>query len=215
MADIPQLLHRDADLWILHKPSGWVVHPTNDPEIPDLIGWAREELGAPSDLAPVHRIDRDTSGLVLYSADAATRGELGRHFAQAQVEKRYLALVYGSVQEKGEVRKALKDARRGKALEALTRYEPVEDFGTSSLLSVRPTHGRKHQIRRHLQGIGHGIVGDRRYKPTLFLRIPGFPGRLWLHAAELTLPDERSFASPLPPELEEHLELLRRLRAEG
>ena len=215
MEDAPELLARDGALWVLHKPAGWVVHPTNDPAIPDLIGWAREVLDAPADLAPVHRIDRDTSGLVLYSADAALRGALGRHFAESEVEKGYLALVYGSIAGGGEIREPLKDARRGRALEAVSRYEPVDDFGTSTLLRVRPEHGRKHQIRRHLQGIGHGIVGDRRYKSPLFLRIPGFPGRLWLHAAELTLPDGRRFAAPLPPELEGHLALLRRLRDEG
>jgi 23S rRNA pseudouridine955/2504/2580 synthase len=93
-------------------------------------------------------------------------------------------------------------------VDAVTRYRLEAWLGPFSLLTVRPETGRKHQIRRHLQTIGHAVVGDDRYPPRRFRKVPGFPGRLWLHANELTLPDGRRFRAPLAAELDDHLRLL-------
>ncbi len=92
----------------------------------------------------------------------------------------------------------------------MTRYALAEALGAFSLLRVRPETGRKHQIRRHLHGIGLPLVGDTRYRGR-FRPVPGFPGRLFLHAWRLSLPDGRSFESPLPPELEACILELRRI----
>ena len=99
--------------------------------------------------------------------------------------------------------------RRGRPLPAVTRYRHREALGGFSLVEARPETGRKHQIRRHLHGIGHPIVGDERYRPRRFKAVPGYPGRLWLHAAALELPDGHTIVAPLPPALMDHLDRLR------
>jgi 23S rRNA-/tRNA-specific pseudouridylate synthase len=205
----PRLITREGDLWVLDKPSGFAVHAVAGDTAPDLMAWARASVGAPAGLAPIHRLDLDASGLVLCAADSALRGELGRWFADGEVHKQYRALAWGRVHKKGTIRRPLKDPRRRRFLSAVTRYQCLEWLGGFSYLALTPESGRRHQLRRHLQGIGHSLVGDRRYRPKRFRAVPGFPGRLWLHAVELVLPDGRSYEAPLPAELERHLEVLR------
>lgn len=206
-ADVPRLIARDGPLVVLHKPAGFAVHPTASPDIPDLMTWAHNtpELAG---LAPAHRLDRETSGIVLASTDRATRAALGEWFAAGEIAKRYLVLVHGRIRRKGVIRRPLPDARRGRPLEAVTRYRLVRWIGLTSLVVARPATGRKHQIRRHLQAIGHAVVGDTRYPARPFRPVPGFPGRLWMHAESLALPDGRVFEDPLAPELARHLQLL-------
>ncbi|MCB9640002.1 MAG: RluA family pseudouridine synthase [Myxococcales bacterium] len=206
----PVCLLQEGDLWVFSKPSGMCTHPAHGEEGEDLLAWARRACGAPASLAPVHRLDRETSGLVMCSADPEQRGSMSLWFRDGEVNKTYLALVYGETRTKGTINRALADARRGKPLEAVTRYKRLEVLlERASLLRVTPETGRKHQIRRHLQGIGHSIVGDTRYPPPRWRALPGFPGRLWLHALEMNLPDGRTLEAPLSEELVAHLRLLR------
>ncbi|MCO4770368.1 MAG: RluA family pseudouridine synthase [Deltaproteobacteria bacterium] len=208
------LLTKKGDLWVLNKPSGMLTHPAvhdaraaRNP-LPDLMTWAKEELEAPDSLAPCHRLDLATSGVLLASPDPEVRGAIGKMFAAGEVTKKYKALVVGRTNRKGTIRRKLQDGRRGRPLDAVTRYRLDSWLGPFSLITARPETGRKHQIRRHLQSIGHAVVGDDRYPPKRFRKVPGFPGRLWLHANELTLPDGQRFRAPLPDELADHLELL-------
>lgn len=200
--DAPELLAVDDGVWVFAKPVGWVAHATRDDEPFDLREWAVRQHGAPPAVAPAHRLDRDTSGVVLY-AEGARLGELGRAFADRSVTKRYLALVYGRAHRKGIVRRPLDGAA------AVTRYRTLEWIGPFSLLEVRPETGRKHQIRRHLQSVGHAVVGDPRWRPPRPRRVPAHPGRMWLHAASIALPDGRRWEAPLPAALAAHLDALR------
>jgi 23S rRNA-/tRNA-specific pseudouridylate synthase len=203
----PRLISRSDDIWVLEKPAGLAVHAAAGGVL-DLLSWARRELSAPQELAAVSRLDRETSGLVLCAVGDA-RGRAGRWLADGQVEKRYLALVHGRTHRKGVIRRALPDPRRRRPLEAVTRYRRLSWLGSLTYLEVRPETGRRHQIRRHLQGIGHPVVGDARHGPRRPPRlVPGFPGRLWLHCFRLSLPDGQELEAPLPGELREHLELL-------
>jgi len=205
----PFLLDPIGDLLPVYKPSGVRIHPADDDGVPDLIGWLSAQPGVPAGTVPVHRLDAPTSGIVLCSADPNVRREASGWFADGRVQKRYLALVFGRARKKGIIRRKLQDARRQRPLEAVTRYRLAEALGNNSLLVVTPETGRKHQIRRHLHGIGHSIIGDERYRSRRFKSVPAFPGRLWLHAERLILPDGTLIEAPLPEALENHLDVLR------
>lgn len=204
----PVVLAQEGSLWVVSKPAGYAVHPTHDPSIRDLVSWAKQVHGADG-LAPAHRLDRDTSGVVLLSTSSKERGRLGKLFERGEVRKVYLAVVVEAMEGEGVICEPLADARRGRPLEAVTRYRTLETLPDCTLLEVTPETGRKHQIRRHLQGLGHAVVGDTRYRHRRFVRIHAFPGRLWLHALRLTLLDGTTWEAPLAPELVEHLDRLR------
>lgn len=205
MVEEPQVIAQQGALWAIHKPSGWAVHAARGLDAPDLISWARAR---DPEVAPVHRLDRDTSGVVLLSPDAGLRARLGHAFAEGLVHKTYRALVAGVAPKGGTIRRPLMDRRRGRKLEAETRFRRIEVYGGFTYLELEPHTGRRHQLRRHLRGLGHPIVGDRRYGPRRPRPVPGFPGRLWLHALRLVLPDGTSFEAPLPAVLQSHLDLL-------
>lgn len=192
---------------MIDKPSGWKTHPGSGPG-PTITDWLTT-LDAPglAGLVPVHRLDKGTSGLLLCAADPDMRRQASTALAEGAIQKVYVALVHGKTRSKGVIRHPL--VERGTPHPAMTRWRRLEVLGKLSLLSVKPSEGRKHQIRRHLHGIGHPIVGDDRYRSKRFIPVAGFPGRLWLHARALTWQGE-SIASPLPPELEVHLQTLRR-----
>ncbi|MFT5429811.1 MAG: tRNA pseudouridine65 synthase [Myxococcota bacterium] len=203
----PTTIVRDGSLWVFNKPAGMPVHAAQGLDDIDLITWARAQ-GA--NVSPAHRLDRHTSGVVICSESQSERAKFGRWFADGAIHKEYQALVYGRAPAGGTIDRALNDGRRGRPLDAVTDYECLGSFARFTWLQVTPRTGRKHQIRRHLRGIGHAVVGDDRYGPGRRYPVPGFPGRMWLHAHKLMLPDDRIFEAPLPPELQTHLELLQR-----
>lgn len=203
----PHVLAREGALWVIAKPAGFATHAAGEPDVPDVVTWVIEKAGAPPEIAPVHRLDRDTSGVLLLAADPTLRARLGSRFEQGEVQKTYRALVHGRTHGKGIIRRPLQDRRRGRPVAALTRWRRIAIYGRVSLLEVRPETGRAHQIRRHLQGIGHAVVGDERYPPRRFTPVTGFPGRLWLHATAIEI-EGRRFEVELPPELSAHLALL-------
>ncbi len=205
----PSVLATTPDLVALDKPTGWVAHAAMKEETHDLRAWCAAQPGLPRGLEPLHRLDRDTSGVVLYAADPAVRAQVGRWFMEGKVEKQYLVLVQGHAHKKGVIRAPLVPDDGGAPQDALTRYRLEEALGAFSLLRVSPETGRKHQIRRHLRGIGLAVVGDDRYPAARRLRVPAFPGRLFLHAARIALPDGRVFESPLPPDLAACVDALR------
>lgn len=205
----PTILASDGDLVAVDKPVGWVVHAAMERETHDLRAWLAAQPDLPEGLEPLHRLDRETSGVVLFAASARTRADIGEAFMQGKVHKTYLVLVQGHAHQKGVVRTPLSQDHPGPAQPAVTRYRLVEALGAFSLLRVTPETGRKHQIRRHLQGIGLAVVGDDRYPPARSLRVPSFPGRLCLHAAKLALPDGRAFEAPLPTDSARCIDALR------
>lgn len=203
----PSVLGRHDGLVALDKPAGWVTHAARPEERHDLRAWAHAHVDRR--LEPVHRLDRETSGVVLFAADPAVRARLGEAFQRGEVHKSYLALVIGHAHRKGVIRHPLHPDHPGPPEPAVTRYALREALGGFSLLEVRPETGRKHQIRRHLQQIGLPLVGDARYPGRRRVRVPAFPGRLWLHALRVEVPGGAAFESPLPGELERTLAALR------
>ncbi len=141
----------------------------------------------------VHRLDWETSGLMLLAQHKAAHREMSRQFQERQVEKSYIAMVAGvPLQERGEIDLPLRcdwpnrprqmvDPQQGKP--SLTRWERLTDDGDSSRLRLTPVTGRSHQLRVHLRAIGHPILGDQLYAGT---KAQSMADRLLLHATSLT-----------------------------
>jgi tRNA pseudouridine65 synthase len=174
------LLHRDDYLVAVHKPSGLLVHRSKlaQGESVFLLQRLRDQLG--QRVYPVHRLDRPTSGVMVFALDPSTAARLGEAFAQRQTRKRYLAVVRGIGPEHERLDYALReeDGSRPKAempaLEAITEIRrldsvelpvQVDRYPTSrySLMEVLPMTGRRHQIRRHLSRRGYPIIGDAKH----------------------------------------------------
>jgi 23S rRNA pseudouridine1911/1915/1917 synthase len=184
--------------------------------VPDLEG-----VGGAHRPGIVHRLDKDTSGVIVVAKNDASHRELQRQFRDREVEKTYLALVYGAMNpERGEInagvgrdprdrkRMGVVPASQGRA--AATRYESLETFRMPatgerlSLLACRPLTGRTHQIRVHLAHVHHPIVGDEVYGPRR--KLPFACPRQFLHAQRLRfrLPSTGQpveFTAPLPADL--------------
>jgi len=212
------------DAWaVLDKPPGLTVVPARGEDPARCVQHrAERELGAP--VLVVHRLDRDTSGVLLLARDAATHRQLCLAFEQHRVDKLYIAFTGGvPTPAAGVIDLPLHAARRGKsrparphepgARAARTRYR-VEATGLLgglpvARLELEPETGRQHQLRVHLRSIGTPILGDRLYGrgvPTLPAAVA--PPRLALHAARLTVPlgpqgRPLRFDAPLPEDLEQ------------
>jgi tRNA pseudouridine65 synthase len=201
-----QLLHLDEHLVAIDKPPGLLVHRTQLAAGEDeaALQLLRDQLGRP--VWPVHRLDRGTSGVLLFALSASAASLLGAMFEQGQMDKHYLALVRGwPAADDGLIDHALaRDPELPSAgqpmLEAQTRWRVVQRiewpvttdprFATTrvALLNVEPQQGRRHQIRRHLKHIAHPILGDATHgKGPLNRSVAAFLGmqRLWLHAHRL------------------------------
>ena len=200
-----ELVHADARVVAINKPSGMLVHR----------GWARDDVVAVDLLHaqldrrvwPIHRLDRGTSGVVLFALDADTARELSGAFERGEVHKRYLALVRGHAPAELLIDYALRkvDSDSPERQDAQTHVRRLGEFERYSLVEARPLTGRTHQIRRHLKHIAHPIIGDVRYGKgahnRMFRERFGLH-RLALHAAELQV-GEWTLRAPLPPDLAE------------
>ncbi|MDI4634192.1 pseudouridine synthase [Pelomonas sp. V22] len=203
-----RILHLDDVLVAIDKPPGLLVHRTQLDAQEELaaLQLLRDQLGRP--VWPVHRLDKGTSGVLLFALDAGTASAIGQAFERGEPTKRYLALVRGwPAEDAGHIDHPLaRDPEKPSAgqplLDALTRWRclarmewPLQTdprFASSrfALMELRPESGRRHQIRRHLKHIAHPIVGDATHgKGPLNRAVAAHLGlqRLWLHALELTL----------------------------
>jgi 23S rRNA pseudouridine955/2504/2580 synthase len=224
------ILYEDEHLLACNKPAGLAVHPGSGIEGATLVDLARAYVGptpegefAPS---PGHRLDRDTSGVVLVAKTRRCMVRFAEMFAAGDVKKSYLALVKGQLTppdgtidlplvEHQQTRRS-REVRGVNLQEAVTHYRTVASNGVVSLLECRIETGRTHQIRRHLGAAGHPIVGDRRYGDFPFnrqLKTQAGLKRMFLHAQTLELAHPLtgkplSLAAPLPPELADALERL-------
>lgn len=209
------LLYRDDDLLVVAKPPGLLVHRTalDAHEDDTVLERLRHQLGSTeaATLAPAHRLDKGTSGLLVLACHAEAARALGLAFEQGQVTKRYLALVRGWPAEAIDLDHPLaRDPELPSSgqprLPARTRFArmarvewpfAVDARHTSSryaIIEAFPLSGRRHQIRRHLKQLAHPIIGDATHGKGPHNRaVAAWLGitRLWLHAAELTLPHPR------------------------
>ena len=178
-----EVIHEDADLLVVNKPAGLVCHPTKGDEYSSLVSRARLHLKTFVTPHLVHRLDRETGGVVLFGKSPEVARELGKIWETRSVTKEYHAIVHGHVQADHGVidaplgkdessRVAIKDTVRPDGAQAQTRFLVEKRFARAvgsgfeqpfTLLRLRPLTGRKHQIRIHLASLGHAIVGDKIY----------------------------------------------------
>jgi 23S rRNA pseudouridine1911/1915/1917 synthase len=227
--EIPlDILFENDDLMVVNKPAGMVVHPSAGHDTGTLVhavlGYDPDIEGIGGEERPgvVHRLDKETSGLIVLAKNDHAHHWLQDQFRLRLVEKVYLALVDGAPPTpSGRVEAAIgrdPNHRRKMAIvplakgrEAISEYKTLESFPSHTLLEFHPFTGRTHQIRLHCVFLGCPIVGDAIYgrkKSSIELN------RHFLHAFRLkiTLPDEkapRTFEAPLPPELTSVLDNLR------
>ncbi|MFH2009529.1 MAG: RluA family pseudouridine synthase [bacterium] len=238
--DVPRTFEVLADgpgYLAVSKPAGLPVHPTARYLNNTLTALIRERYGPDSGINMAHRLDRETSGIVLFGTNPAATRQLKLAFRDGLVQKRYLAVVHGDLAEPALVDLPLGPApgsviriRMG-VLEggqpACTRLEPLRRYGTHTLVQASPVTGRQHQIRVHLEALGHALVGDKLYghPDDFFLGLieTGVTPELAtvlqlerhaLHAARIRFPvpdgsgTEAEVEAPLPPDLRRFLQRL-------
>jgi len=229
--DIPlDILYEDHDLIVINKPAGLVVHPAAGNETGTLVNallhHCTDLAGIGGEKRPgiVHRLDKDTSGVMVAAKNEVALNELSRQFRYRETEKEYLALVWGIPAEKrGTVRKTIgrhpihrkKMAVNGRnGRDAVSHYDVIESFSEAALVRVRIETGRTHQIRVHMAHIKNPIIGDSVYGRARKAGIKAT--RQMLHAEKLSFAhpklDKRMlFEAPLPEDFQKVLARLRKI----
>ncbi|MBI5664590.1 MAG: RluA family pseudouridine synthase [Nitrospirae bacterium] len=225
--DIPlDILYEDQWMVVVNKPPDMVIYPAAGNKSGTLMNALVSRcdklasVGAPLRPGVIHRLDKDTSGVIVIAKDDAAYHKLIAQFKERKVEKYYLALVFGSLKEqRGEIRTLIGRSRwnrkkmsvktdRGK--EAITKYEVIKRLRCASLVKVRIITGRTHQIRVHFAFRGHPVLGDRTYGKKTELpadgTVIGFP-RQMLHACSIKLEHPAGgmpmeFTAPMPEDME-------------
>ncbi len=219
-----KVVHEDADIIVIDKPAGLVVHPGAG--VPDctllnaLLAHAPALAGVPR-AGIVHRLDKDTSGLLVVAKNVSAQASLAAQLASRSVKRVYLAVVQGDPRASGAIdapvgrdarsRTRMAVTRRGK--EARTNFRVLERYGHAALVECRLETGRTHQIRVHFQHIRHPLVGDPVYRRGT--RHTASFSRQALHAAELSLVHPRSgrqmsWRAPVPADMAALIDALRR-----
>ena len=161
-----EILYRDEVLLAVNKPSGLLLHRGWGRDATVLVDLVRDALGV-SVVHPLHRLDRQTSGVVLFASNAEIAAEMGRAFESGAVEKRYLALVRGVAPDEGRIDHPLPRRENGPRVPAVTEFRRVAQAPAQprhvSLVEAIPRTGRLHQVRRHLKHIDHPVIGDANY----------------------------------------------------
>ena len=217
-----EILHEDTHILVCNKPGGLAVHPGTGVTGSTLVDQAREYLGAVPEgefkPAPAHRLDRETSGVVVVAKTRQAIVKLTEIFTEGSAKKVYLTLAKGRLDREGVIdlplaehqQTAVSKAARGANMQpALTRYRLIAQARDVALLEVEIETGRTHQIRRHFAAIGHPIVGDAKYGDFPFNRRAKADWglrRMFLHSARLGLAhpitgQQMTFRAPLPLEL--------------
>ena len=232
------IIYEDRNIIVIDKPAGVLSHKALTSDAPTVtaflekhyppikkIGEAEQKSGL------VHRLDKDTSGILIAAKTQDAFDFLKDKFKKREIQKIYIALVYGKVEpEKGEINLAIgrnpkmpcrqtvirNPENSGiKSREARTLYKTIKNYNSYSLLSIELKTGRMHQIRVHMKAIGNPVTGDQKYADKKLLKASPDLTRQFLHAAELkiTLPGEkeRTFKSELPQDLQAFLQKLSEL----
>ncbi len=221
------IIYEDQDLIIINKPQGMVVHPSAGHDTGTLVNglmyYTKQLSSVNGEFRPgiVHRIDKDTSGLLVVAKNDATHRYLSEQLKDKKPERTYYALVHGIIPHKegtikAPIGRSPKDRKKqavvAQGRDAVTHFEVIETFGDQfSLIKCHLETGRTHQIRVHMNYIGHPIAGDPLYGPRKTLKGNG----QYLHAQTLgfvhpTTQEYVTFEAPLPEYFEDQLQELRK-----
>jgi tRNA pseudouridine65 synthase len=210
-----QLIYQDRAVLAVDKPPWWVVHRTRGARgAPVLVDTLRRQTGGP--IYTVHRLDRQTSGVMLFARDADVAAALGAQIRDNLWHKTYCGLCRGIIADELRVDRGVKEGQTRRP--ALTEILPLEHLCERyTLLRAVPRSGRRHQIRYHLRHISHPLAGDTRHGRgdlNRFFRQTFGLQRMFLHAASLRLPHPLhnrylELEVPLAPDLERVLERMR------
>ncbi len=194
---IPEVIYEDDVLLVVNKPAGMIVYPDGKHDYPALSHWLDKRYGA-GKYHFVHRIDRETSGVLVVAKDEETHQFLKEQFQDREIQKTYRAFVLGNLKdERGMINKSIGSSRGGSGprsakqptgtvREALTIYKTLGRGLGTTYVEVFPKTGRTHQIRVHFSAIGHPIIADVLYGAKGGTRLLGF-NRLALHALSIAI----------------------------
>ncbi len=208
------VIHRDERLIVVDKPSGMLVHRGWGDDAITAADIVRDEI-IQRQIFGVHRLDRGTSGLLMFALDSAMARYIQEELQNGSIEKRYVALARGPMLEACTLDHPILMKETGRRVDAVTHFEPLMHSGRWTLVEARPVTGRLHQIRRHLKHLNHPIVGDVRWGKgeinRMFREQHGLH-RIALHCYLLQLkhPDcgVIELKCPLPPDMMQPLHSL-------
>ncbi len=235
--EIPKIdiIYENNDVIAIDKPAGVVAQSAPSSQNPSVTDFLKSHYPKISEVGEnesrfgiVHRLDKDTSGIMIAAKNNASFEFLKKQFKDRLAQKTYIALVYGKIKPKEGIidfkigrsktnpntQTAIDNKKKEgiKSREALTLYKTVKSFKDYSLLEVQPKTGRMHQIRVHLKAIGYPVVGDKKYFFKKYSTINPQLERQFLHASKLTIKlpnlEEKTFHSVLPLELSQFLDII-------
>lgn len=218
------IIYEDPDILVINKPAGLIVHEVNEGDVePTLVDAIVKHVPTIKNVGDdpvrpgiVHRLDRDVSGVMVIAKTPESFETLKAAFKERTVVKEYIALVYGQLPKEFDTitLNIGRSQRSGRmvgrptsqdGMEAITDYEVIERFRTATLAKVNIKTGRMHQIRAHMFAVGHPVVGDTLHTRVMKKIRPIELGRVFLHAAKLTIPmldgSSKTFEAPMPNEL--------------
>jgi 23S rRNA pseudouridine955/2504/2580 synthase/23S rRNA pseudouridine1911/1915/1917 synthase len=230
-----EVIYQDKDILVINKPSGIIViHDQHTDESKTIVGILKKQLN--QKVWVVHRIDRDTTGILVFAKNAQSHRNISMQFENTKVRKKYIALLSGVLEEdKGSINKPILISgmdvsidRTGK--ESITNFKVIERFKSYTLVKAMPLTGRRHQIRIHFWSLGHPLAIDSEYGISDPIMLSALKrnykikkgevekpliSRLTLHAAALTLTlplsgKDKTFEVPLPKDFELTLKQLRK-----
>ena len=204
-------LYRDSDIAVVNKPSGMLVHRGWDNDKVVAMTVVRDHLE--QYVYPVQRLDRPTSGALIFALHKKAARALCQAFESGQVHKGYLALVRGIAPESGTIDHPIPKEPNKERVPALTEFRRLFEYERYSLVAVWPKSGRLHQIRRHLKHLSHPLIGDTKYGKgahNRFFRERFGLMRLGLHASSISFPHPQTgkeliVQAPMPQDFVEPL----------
>jgi len=196
------IIYEDQDLMVIDKPPGILTVPTAKKEKYTITNCIKEILvkrGSQANIFPCHRLDRETSGLIIYAKTKSIQEIMFSEFKNGQVRKRYIAFVSGTIKRpSGTISFSIENKK------AITKYKLLQKRKGYSIIDVAPTTGRTNQIRIHFKMIGHPLLGDRKFSFGRDFKVKF--KRVALHANEIKFRHPKSredvcFFSPLPEDM--------------